>query len=378
MKPSVILLGFICFFDFIPILSAQTAEHGKTVRVVENKNPINGNKQQIRLKHIRRFGGIENESDEAIIYRHNQAVLGEDGNIYILDLDEPHIKIFNSSGRLLNAFGERGQGPGEFSRPFGMDVDQAGNLYVGEYQLDRITVLTREGQFIRNIHVAVRMPFSEFKILRSGNVAMGTSGGFYYIPQNQKYTEPIIKIYDSEGKFIQGIGRPRPYDDQTMAHKANSVAFCLDEQENFYVTYYFQNRIEKYSREGQLLMSIRRQLNFPVTENPKARREMRNGVVVGAGYSPMNRVSCGIGVDMYNRIWVLAFSRQPERINGQIADDAEDFLRLEVYNQDGILLQHIPVEQGPAARTNAICLKKDKLLLRDYENASIDLYQIIN
>ena len=52
----------------------------------------------------------------------NTIAVDDSGNIYTLDPKEIRIRVFDSKGKLLRAFGRRGQGPGEFSGPGSIEV----------------------------------------------------------------------------------------------------------------------------------------------------------------------------------------------------------------------------------------------------------------
>src|SRR4030095_14589048 len=51
--------------------------------------------------------------------------------LYVSDFKGQRIEVYDRrSGQLLRTIGSAGQGPGQFIRPLGMTVDNAGNLYV--------------------------------------------------------------------------------------------------------------------------------------------------------------------------------------------------------------------------------------------------------
>jgi hypothetical protein len=54
------------------------------------------------------------------------------GNVYVVDPDQASVKHFSSDGTLLASWGGEGSGDGEFERPRGIAVDDAGTVYVGD------------------------------------------------------------------------------------------------------------------------------------------------------------------------------------------------------------------------------------------------------
>ncbi|KPK95706.1 hypothetical protein AMJ80_04040, partial [bacterium SM23_31] len=141
-----------------------------------------------------------------------------------------------------------------------------------------------------------------------------------------------------------------------------------DSGDNIYVSFRFQNRIEKYSPGGNLLMKIDRPLDYKVT---KAKGELKVDDE-GAGRmnimlrSPeLNEVSLAVGVDGNSRIWVVTNRRQlkddekvslsvmvsndgvsarmSQRTSGNTDITETDAYELEVFSPDGILLGKVPL-----------------------------------
>ena len=67
--------------------------------------------------------------------------VGPEGNVFVADFYNHRIQKFTSKGQFLVAFGERGDGPGEFERPTDVAVDTEGNLYVVDFGNNRIQKL---------------------------------------------------------------------------------------------------------------------------------------------------------------------------------------------------------------------------------------------
>lgn len=67
----------------------------------------------------------------------------------------PEIKqpIAPSYADLVLSFGEKGQGAGMFNDPRFIGVDQAGNMYVGDFEDGRVQVFDSQGSFLRQINI---------------------------------------------------------------------------------------------------------------------------------------------------------------------------------------------------------------------------------
>jgi len=138
---------------------------------------------------------------------------------------------------------------------------------------------------------------------------------------------------------------PTPYKDFQTTNFGNRINFTIDKEDFIYVTFLSQNRIEKYSYEGKLLLKIDRKLNYEVVP------EIRTGP------STFNKrasvVSSAIEVDNKGRIWVCTYTKQPKNPGTgakennekymEELDNATDMQEIEIFDNDGNLLGKIPL-----------------------------------
>ncbi len=72
------------------------------------------------------------------------------GDIFVADYNNDRIVEFSASGTWIRNWGSRGTGPGQFNRPYGVDLDSSGNVYVADSgNNNRIQEFTNTGSFIR-------------------------------------------------------------------------------------------------------------------------------------------------------------------------------------------------------------------------------------
>lgn len=96
--------------------------------------------------------------------------------IFVADQSAAPVKVFDASGALLRTIGSRGAGPGQFLRPQGVALDEAGRLLVLDAFQSTIQLLEPNGQ-----HVAT------FGHMGDWRGAMRTPLGFAAIPGERIY-----------------------------------------------------------------------------------------------------------------------------------------------------------------------------------------------
>ncbi len=68
------------------------------------------------------------------------------GGVWVSELFDGRILRFNARGKLLQTFGRRGDGPGEFRRPRGIACDRKGRVYVADEGQHVVHVFDAEGR----------------------------------------------------------------------------------------------------------------------------------------------------------------------------------------------------------------------------------------
>ena len=167
-----------------------------------------------------------------------------DGTLLVLDCHYYKVRRYTLEGKLLSSWGVHGTAPGEFALTTDVTVDNAGNVYITQYQEDAdcVQVFTPEGRFIRRFGAKGSGP-GMFE--RPMGVTVD-SAGFVYVADccNNR-----VQKFTSGGKFVkQWGGRGRepgrmfyPYD------------IVCDPWDRLVVAEYGNNRVSKYNAEGRLL-----------------------------------------------------------------------------------------------------------------------------
>lgn len=166
------------------------------------------------------------------------------GNIYVADQDNQRIQKLAPDGRLLAKFGsgslEEGQtAPGTFDDPSGVAVDPAGNVWVLENDNKRVQKLAPNGSNLLTFGVGDEEGFTDphqLALAPSGNVYVTDSGG-------------VVFRFASDGTPLGSFGQGRLESPRGIA---------VDQAGNVFVADRDQFRVDIFSASGDLLRSMSR------------------------------------------------------------------------------------------------------------------------
>ena len=379
MKKGILLIIPLFFgFSILMPLETQEIETVDGVRVVHNEEGGKwGENLPIKIELVRTIGDIYTLDENLAFNSPSDLVMDEAGNIYILDAGNDRIQKFDPEGKFLASFGREGQGPGEFQSPTSLDIDADGNLIVADWRARKIQIFSKEGSLLETITLT-KTPLSKVYALNSGLMAtVGTLG--YDIEGKGKEPLPkLIRLLDKEGNIEREFGDMFDYKHRMLNQKGNSFHFVVDDKDFIYLSFSYQNRIDKYSPEGKLLWKADRVLNF--STKPLDKGKIERTATSKSFYSPrMNSVSESLAVDSRDRIWVVTFKRQikeEEKVytitrssgagsttetKGNTDLQETDMYALEIFDADGVLLGEIPLD----IFVDEIYIMNDNLFLLD-------------
>jgi sugar lactone lactonase YvrE len=377
---------------------SQKVEQADGVRIVHNGKTGGWEIQpKIGLELVRTIGELEAKDENVAFNLPSDVALDKNGNIYILDSGNHRIQKFSPDGRFLATLGRKGQGPGEFVYPESIDIDESGSIYVSDPRNQRIQVLTPEGKESRTIKMIdeppgiVRLAGSGRMVMTPGSLMMMFSAG----EEEAQELPKLVTIIDDQGIVQQKFGEQRNFKNFLINKAGNGVEFTLDDRDNVYLAFSEQNRIEKYSPDGDLLWRADRELDYDTEPKDKGKME-RLGGGTRVHMPEMNTCSVGIAADSRGRVWVASLQRQLKeeeragmtvqmsmsggernismKSEGNVELRNTDAYRLEIYDPDGVLLGIIPLDRF----VDDIRIEKDRLFLIDrMRGAQILEYKII-
>ncbi len=170
-----------------------TIEEENGIRVVKNPaEPMYG-ELVLELEEDLSIGSVEDE--KYMFYRIGDIAVDSQNNIYVLDRGNYRVQKFDKDGNYLQTIGRKGEGPGEFMRPFNIFLDELGNIYVME--LRKLHLFDPKGNYIKS--VVPPMFIMGFAAEPEGNI-IGL--GLISTAKAQNFG---IRALDSEGKITKNI-----------------------------------------------------------------------------------------------------------------------------------------------------------------------------
>jgi len=327
------------------LVSTAVVEVLDGVQHVHNTAPKWGEDPQVRLDFVRKFGEF---------YKPFDLALDANGNVYVADSGNHRIQKYSPDGEFIASYGKKGQGPGEFQIMGGVAVDNEGQMYVTDRSTNRLKVLSADGNEIKNF--ATMKITGEIALMSSGESVL-TRGLFF----SQESFPGLIQIVGNDGKILRTAGTQELYEDWDCYRYFNRTSFAIDKEDNLYLAFATRNKIEKYTPEGTLVMTVDRPLNYEISNKiEKVKRQVGPRQIE---LPHLNFVSKSLAIDEEDRIWVLSFERQltfeelPVKIHfadegGQLEatdtlktseDSQTDAFVFHVFDKHGEFLGKIPV-----------------------------------
>ena len=276
-----VVFAFLCFMIFPSQTSQKATLHHslKEIRACEGK---------LELTLVREWGGWEPEDEAQIFHAPNDIEVGKDGLFYILDAGNNRIQVFDETGTFIRTIGREGKGPGEFTYPVDITIDNQNNLVISE-SMGRVQILDSNGTYQKGFKPTDLFP---------GNMAVNQKGKVYFYNAGRSEIDALFLLYDYEGNIGGKIGDADGEDTRYLRTIKNLNHFALDSEDNLCLGYISQTLLEKYSKEGDLIWQVSYEANFKVPEI-----RIKNGNIES------KMVAAGLSTDRENRIYLAILTR---------------------------------------------------------------------
>lgn len=175
----------------------------------------------------------------------------KDGNVFVNEIGENRINIFNANGTLISMWGSSGGEPGQFSHPHGNEVEDERNnttenvyVYIADQGNDRIQKFSKNGTFTTTWGEEGE---GDGQFLHMHGIDLDSEGNLYLSDRDQ----PSIQKFTSDGRFIKKWGSQGTLEGQFI--QPWDVAVSSDDR--IFVPDHGNNRIQIFSNDGEFLTS---------------------------------------------------------------------------------------------------------------------------
>ena len=123
------------------------------------------------------------------------------GNLWVADYENNRIQQFNQSGGFISKFGVAGTLSGQLKAPASIAIDVDGNLWVADKLNDRIQKFTPKGQFVFKFGSAGA---ANGQFADPEGIAIDAKGNIW-VSDTYNYR---IQKFTSKGEFVKAISSP--------------------------------------------------------------------------------------------------------------------------------------------------------------------------
>lgn len=175
--------------------------------------------------------------------------IGKDGSIYVVDSGNSRIVKYNSRGVLIHTWGSRtldGQFPaaaGTFNEPWGIALDDAGNVFVADTWNHRIQKFDSEGKFIDEWGSSGLANEGLDRLWGPRGIAVAPDGRVYVTDAGNKR----VVVFSSGGEALF------EFDTTGDARLDEPVGIAVGPDGNIYITDTWNLRVAVFSPDGKFV-----------------------------------------------------------------------------------------------------------------------------
>ncbi len=348
----VLLISLLVFCSDNSYPVKQFLEDGTPV--TKNPNYPKSQSQKYSIQEDLTIGVADGDSNYTFNYLYDIAV-DTKNNIYVLDMMDYLVRVYDQHGKFLFSFGRKGQGPGEFVEPSSIYTDNNDNIFVCDVISDRITQFNPKGQYV-----------SDFAIkLNQELIGIGEGQIFFLTNRNKWDTrtgkeERTFDYYNHIDKELYKIaalhgqnGTPRPEGGlMTTGYETGALNYIVNNNGELIVGNNEEYYLSVYDMKGKLLRKFGREIkNISITSSDK-KRLFGSPVSLRENESllPQNKPAFKISrfrflCDQKDNIWIPTFEKEDEGIIFDIFDEkgiyiTKIFLKYQSRDLKPLLIKH--------------------------------------
>lgn len=335
---KVLLIYLVIFFSFA-VCNQQKLKWEGTVEEIDGVVVVKNPEEPMYAEDAVTFEEeLVIKEDEEVYLFSNLIVLAvtEDETLFALDHSAMNIKIFDKDGNFVRTFGKKGQGPGEFIRPFSLSVTSQDEIVIYDLVNRRFSFYSKDGQFIKDLSTA-KFSFTSPRIDSKGNILAIT------IERDRENPVYDLRKYDSSLNYVCSyVNIPIP-DPLIYNLYRPSMKWTLSEEDNIIFGYPEKYEFHIFNPEGDEIMKIEKEFtpNDITQEHIELAKKaaLRFSGEMKLEIPPHYPAYSYISVDENNFIFVQTYY--------EVNDVLESFY--DVFDSDGKYINKIKLNAWPRA-----------------------------
>ena len=175
--PSGIALtpsGTVVVVEFMGQQVRELDSEGRFLRFIDGGSPA-----ATHVTERRPIPGMEEMAAGRLYAFPSDAVVAPNGTLYVTNTHAYEVLVFGPNRELAAGWGTKGAEPGQWEVPVGLDLDQAGNLYIADSANFRVQVLGPDGNPLVVTRANERWYETTRRIYSPVDVAVAPSGRLY-------------------------------------------------------------------------------------------------------------------------------------------------------------------------------------------------------
>jgi hypothetical protein len=271
MRKAIKIVAVLCILSTVVVVPAGQhkirVENGVTIITNGKKpDPPKGVPTKLVLEELYSVGG--GDKPEESFADISALDVRKDGTVYVLDMKDSRVKVFDAQGKFVRAFGKAGQGPGELNQPVGILITPENEVLVEDALNQRLAIFSLEGTFIRQVSTAKAFGLSGIQMDGRGLIVARSMG----IGEAGKMSMDV-KTYDKEFNPKVNLASVEfSISPQTKINPflAMNLLYALDGQGRLYFGSNRDYEVKVVSPEGKILRTISRDYDpVPITQADK-------------------------------------------------------------------------------------------------------------
>jgi len=330
---SVVILSIIILFISC---SQEKTEWKGTIAEVDGVTVVKNPKEPMYAENVfvleEELSIGEAEGNEEYMFSQIRDIaVDEEERIYVLEIKESHIKVFDKNGSYLRTIGKKGQGPGEIGMPSFMSITKQNEVLVEDPMNRRLTYYSLNGDFLRSTSTA-KMTIAQTKIDSFGNI-LGV------VLNIEKKAFEIRKFDPDFNNYICSFGAESISRDNRAYNPFKSpMRWAVSSDNSVVCGFPAKYELQVFNPEGKIIRKIIKEYD-PVEITQEEIEEAKKVVPPGRR----------LEIPKYHNSFVRFSLTDEERIFVQTRERTGDHERYyyDIFDHDGRYIAKVPLKMRP-------------------------------